>query len=314
MVFLFIVHQVWLLCVIRSLWLTAVWMHPCQVCFPTLAGGGLKATATGRWRYQLAICLCQNKQWCHGPCTAIQMKGTCGASWLVAYPARNTCDCLAQITGVTANTMCRGQVVCLDGLNGGLEPLLFDLQGFTTLETWPLMQMESAWDLPMMDVDLEQHAKLWGFPSTRDRRYTWPWISGGALGATMMGLHQLHPNLPHNTSPARDTTTCQWYLGAPPLTGETENSPSSVRTEPTTPTLIVAILPYTSPQGQPHPAPLLALAQSTQQLFQLIWAQNTRGTRSMLLCWISLWPPQKVQTDQPIWGTTSVAGRRWTLL
>ena len=64
----------------------------------------------------------------------------------------NACGCLHQLC-VWKLLQCRGQVVCLDGLNGGLEPLMFN---FKELPLWNAANAgESSRDPSMMDVDLD---------------------------------------------------------------------------------------------------------------------------------------------------------------
>ena len=68
-------------------------------------------------------------------------------------PSWNTCSCLHQLY-MWQLLQCGSQVVCLDGLNGGLEPLMFN---FKELPLWNMANVgESSRDQSMMDVDLDE--------------------------------------------------------------------------------------------------------------------------------------------------------------
>ena len=109
-------------------------------------------------------------------------------------PSKNTYSCLLQLQ-VWWLLQCRGWVVCLEGLNGSLEPLLFD---FKELPLWSMADAdEYTHDPPMIDVDLS-NAIPEASPSTRAK---------DPLGLNLRGaLEQLHwaspaaPTLLHNTS------------------------------------------------------------------------------------------------------------------
>ena len=67
-------------------------------------------------------------------------------------PSQNACGHLHQLC-VWQLLQCRSWVVCPDGLNGGLKPLMFD---FKELPFWNVASMgESSRDPSLMDVDLD---------------------------------------------------------------------------------------------------------------------------------------------------------------
>ena len=91
------------------------------------SGCSLKATATGRWRCPLAIC------------TPLSSKGHIGIM-TSDLPSWNTWGHLHQLL-VWQLLQCRSQVVCLDGMNGGLEPLMFN---FKELPLWNMANMSES--------------------------------------------------------------------------------------------------------------------------------------------------------------------------
>ena len=128
--------------------LTAVWMHPCQVCLPTLADAAPK----------LLLLVDEGANW---PYAYLRMNDTMEHMLLSStghigittsdLPSHNTCSYLHQLC-VWQLLQCTGKVVCPEGLNGGLEPLMFDIK---ELPLWNLANAgESSMDLSMMDVDL----------------------------------------------------------------------------------------------------------------------------------------------------------------
>ena len=114
-----------------------------------------------------------------------------------------------------------------------------------------------------------------GITFHQSRRSTWP-KSHWSTRATMTGL----PSCPHSPSQyiSCRTQTPSMALGAPPPTEETEHSPRSVRTEPSTPALTVT-LPLTSPWASlSSNSP--GYTQSAQQPFQPT-GPKTLDTRGM---------------------------------
>ena len=136
---------------IRCKWvfgLTATLMHPCQVYLPTLAEVAQKlmllANEGTDWPYTYAR---MNDAVAHTP---LSSEGHIGVM-TGGLPSRNTCSHLYQLQ-VWQLLQCRGQVVCPEGLNRSLEPLLFN---FKELPLWSMANTdEPTHDLPMMDVDL----------------------------------------------------------------------------------------------------------------------------------------------------------------
>ena len=109
--------------------LTPMWMHPHQVCLPTMAEITQKlmllADKGTNWLYAYAR---MNDAMAHTPFSS---EGHIGIM-TGGLPSRNACDCLNQIQ-VWQLLQCRDQVVCLEGLNGSLKPLLFN---FKELPLW----------------------------------------------------------------------------------------------------------------------------------------------------------------------------------
>ena len=124
--------------------LTTVWMHPGQVCHPTLADVVQKllilADKGADWPY---VYIRMNDAMAHVPLSIGIMTGD--------LPSQNTCGHLCQLC-VWQLLQCRSQVVCPDGLNGGLEALVFN---FKELPLWNVASVgEFSRDASMMDVDL----------------------------------------------------------------------------------------------------------------------------------------------------------------
>ena len=124
------------------------------------------------------------------------------------------------------------------------------------------------------------------FPLHQSRRPTWP-KSQGSTGAATMGFPSC-PQLSLTIHCFQDTTAISG-LGAPPPTGETENSPRSVGMEAITPAL-VATLPHTSPWATP-PSGCLGSAQSTQQLFQMSGPKTLDAGSTLYV----EWPPATLE-------------------
>ena len=125
-----------------------MWMHPCQVCLPTLEEAAHKllllADERTNWPY---ACTRVNNAMAHA---LLFSEGHIGAM-TGGLPSQNVCSHLHQLQ-VQQLLQCQYQVVCLDGLNGGLKPLLFS---FKELPLWSAGNAdEAAQDLPMMEVDL----------------------------------------------------------------------------------------------------------------------------------------------------------------
>ena len=128
--------------------LTAMWTHPCQVHLPTLADVAqkllLQADEGANWPYAYAR---MNDIMAHMPLSGKRHIGIMTSD----LPSWNACSHLHQLC-VWWLLQCRGQVVCPDGLNGGLEPLMFN---FKEIPLWNVASTgESSQDPSMMDVDL----------------------------------------------------------------------------------------------------------------------------------------------------------------
>ena len=156
MVFLLIVQHL----AIGCKWvfgLTAMWMHPHQVHLPTLEEAGQK----------LLLLADEGTNW---PYAYVRMNNAMAHSLLSSeghistlpsgLPSQNACGHLHRLQ-VWQLLQCRGQVVCLDGLNGGLESLLFNFK-----ELLLGSMADTTQDLPMMDVDLSNMVHK-ASPSTR---------------------------------------------------------------------------------------------------------------------------------------------------
>ena len=172
--------------------LTSVWTHPHKVCLPTLEEVAQK----------LLLLADEGTNW---PYAYVRMNDTMAYSLLssVGYistltsglPIQNACSCQHQLQ-VWWLLQCRSWVVCPERMNGGLEPLLFNLK---ELPLWSMADAdEVTWDLPMMDVDLSNTVHE-ASASTR---------AEDPLGLSFRGaLEELQwaspvapPTLPHNTS------------------------------------------------------------------------------------------------------------------
>ena len=109
--------------------LASVWMHPQQVCLPTLVDAAQKlmllANEGINWPYAYAR---MNDDMAHTP---LSNEGDIGVM-TGSLPSRNACGHLDQLW-VWRLLQCRGQVVCPEGLNGSPKPLLFD---FKELPLW----------------------------------------------------------------------------------------------------------------------------------------------------------------------------------
>ena len=219
--------------------------------------GSPKANIIGQQRYHWEYTYARmNDTMAHAP---LSSKGNIGIM-TGDLPSRNACSHLHQLQ-VWWLLQCGGWVVCPDGLNGSLKPLLFD---FKELPLWSLANVdESAWDPPMTEVDLGNAVPKVS-PSTRAED-----PHGLNLRGTLEQIQCASPTTPY--SPLQyitsRTQTLSAVLGAPPSIGETKNSPGSLGTEPITPTPAAA-LAHTSPQATP-PSNSPGSAQSTQQPFQL---------------------------------------------
>ena len=219
--------------------LTAMWMHPHQTHLPMLADAAQKllqlANEGADWPYAY---IRMNDAVAHMLLSSIGHIGVMTGD----LPSQSTCGHLHQIH-MWQLLQCGGQVVCPDGLNGGLEPLVFN---FKELPLWNVADMaRSSKDPSMMDVDLGNAIHVASSSTQMD----------DCLGLTSRGtMEQLPlvslaaPHFPLQYLTSR-TQTPSSTPGAPP----TENSLLSVRTEPVTPTL-VATLPHSrvsTPQATP---------------------------------------------------------------
>ena len=143
-------------------------------------------------------------------------------------PSRNACGCLHQLQ-VWQLLQCRGWVVCQDGLNGSLKPLLFY---FKALPLWSAANAhESAQDPLMIEVDLSNVVtKVTPSPRAED-----------PLGLNLRGtLEQLWqaspaaPNCPLQYIISR-TQAPSAALGAPPQWGKQKILPGPWEQSPLTP-------------------------------------------------------------------------------
>ena len=112
-----------------------MWEHPCQVCLPTLAEAAQKlmllADEDTNWPYAYAR---MNDAMAHAP---LSSEGHIGIM-TSGLPSRNACGHLNQLL-VWRLLQCGGWVVCPEGLNGGLKPLLFD---FKELLLWNVANVD----------------------------------------------------------------------------------------------------------------------------------------------------------------------------
>ena len=123
-------------------------MHPHQAHLPMLADAAQKllllADEDSNWPYAY---IRMNDAMIHAPLSSIGHIGVMTSD----LPSQNACVCLHQIC-MWQLLQCGGWVVCLDGLNGGLEPLMFNFKG---LPLWNMADMARSSKNPsMMDVDL----------------------------------------------------------------------------------------------------------------------------------------------------------------
>ena len=200
-------------------------MHPCQVCLPTLADVAQKllllADEGANWPYAY---IRMNDAMAH---MLLSSKGHIGIM-TSDLPSWNACGCLNQLC-MWQLLQCGGQVVCPDGLNGGLEPLIFNFKELPLCNAANVG--ESSRDPSMMGVDLG-NAVCMASPSTQVE---------DPLGLSSRRMIEQLPlaSLATPHSPTQYLTsgiqTLLVALGAPPPTGETEDSPQLVRTEPITP-------------------------------------------------------------------------------
>ena len=128
--------------------LTAMWMHPHQICLPTLVDVVQKllllADEGTDWPYAY---IRMNNAVAHAPLSSEGHIGVMTGD----LPSWNACGHLYQLS-MWQLLQCGSWVVCLDGLNGGLEPLMFN---YKELPLWNVANAgESSRDPSMMDVDL----------------------------------------------------------------------------------------------------------------------------------------------------------------
>ena len=136
---------------IRCKWvfgLTAIWMHTCQACLPTLADAAQKLLLLvdegTNWPYPY---IRMNDAMAHMPLSSVGHIDVMTGD----PPSQNACSHLHQIC-MWQLLQCRSHVVCQDGLNGGLESLMFN---FKELPLWNVADAaKSPKDPSMMDVDL----------------------------------------------------------------------------------------------------------------------------------------------------------------
>ena len=128
--------------------LAIMWMHPHQVHLPTLVDVMKKLLLLldegAHWPYAY---IRMNDAMAHMLLSSVWHIGTMTGD----LPSQNACGHLHQLC-VQQLLQCRGWVVCLDGLNGELESLVFN---FKELPLWNVANMgESSRDPSMIDVDL----------------------------------------------------------------------------------------------------------------------------------------------------------------
>ena len=128
--------------------LTAMWAHPHQAHLPTLRDIAQKlmflANESPNWPYAYVQ---MNGTMAHAP---LSSEGHIGVM-TDGMPSKNACSCLDQLQ-VQKLLYCKGWVVCPEGLNRGLEVLLFD---FKDLLLWNAASVdEPTWDLSLTEVDL----------------------------------------------------------------------------------------------------------------------------------------------------------------
>ena len=180
--------------------LTAVWMQSHQVCLPTLADSAqmLLLLADDGANLPYAYIRMNNP-------VAHMLLSSKGHTGIMTgnLPSQNACSCLHQLC-MWQLLQCRRQVVCQDGLNGGLEPLMFN---FKELPHWNVANTdESSRDPSMVDVDLGNMVCR-ASPSSQ---------AESPLGLSSRGtMEQLPlaslatPTLPHNNLPPGHKL-CQW--------------------------------------------------------------------------------------------------------
>ena len=128
--------------------LRAVWTHPHQAHLSTLEEVAQKlmllADDGPNWLYAFTQ---MNDTMAHAP---LSSEGHIGIM-TDGLPSRNGCGCLEHLE-VWMLLQCRGQVVCSEGLNAGLEALLFD---FKEPPLWDVASMdEPTQDPSFIEVDL----------------------------------------------------------------------------------------------------------------------------------------------------------------
>ena len=206
--------------------LTTVWMQPC---LPTLVDVA----------HKLLLLAGEGANW---PYTYIRMNNAVAHALLSSkghigimtgdIPSENACSHLHQLH-MWQLLQCRRWVVCPDGINGGLEPLMFN---FKELPLWNTANVgESSRDPSMMRMDLDDVVCMVS-PST--------WAEDPLGLSSRETMEQpLLDSLATSHSPsqylASRTQMPSVALGVP---HPTENSPQSVRTEPIIPTPVVTPL------------------------------------------------------------------------
>ena len=176
--------------------LIAVLMHPHQIQLPTLAEVAQKLMLLAdegiNWPYAHAR---MNDAMAHAPLSSERHIGVMTSG----LPSRNTCSCLHQLQ-MWWLPQCRGWVVCPDGLNGSLKPLLFN---FKELLLWSAANVDGlTQDLPMIDVDLNDMVPK--VPPPPEQRSPQP-KSQGSTGAATMGFPS-HPTLSLTIHHLKDST------------------------------------------------------------------------------------------------------------
>ena len=186
-------------------------------------------------------------------------------------PSRNASGYLHQLQ-VWQLLECRGQVVCLQGMDGSLDPLLFDLN---ELLLWSTANMdEPTQDLPVIGMDLRNDVPE--VPPPPEQKIHSAWISGEHW-SSYSGL-PLPPPLSLAVHHFQDTTAIS-APGSSSPTREMENSPRSVGTEPIILALAVTHTLF-SPGNPTQWLPWLCPIYSTTVLSD--WAQSARGREHAL--------------------------------
>ena len=175
--------------------LTAMWVHPHQACLPTWGEAAKKlmllADKSPNWPYAYAQ---MNDAVAH---MHFSSEGHIGVM-TDSIRNMNACSCLDQWQ-MWKLLQCGGQVVCPEGLNGGLEALLFD---FEELPLWNMATTdEPTWDLPLIEVDLRSVGPEVTNTTPLSGHQTSLWYCCGLQPTPPGGLGMAAVDFPHNLTP-----------------------------------------------------------------------------------------------------------------